>query len=37
VLAYRLTNLWLPMLPALAGLPALGRLEGRPGTRTRHA
>jgi uncharacterized membrane protein YbhN (UPF0104 family) len=30
VIAYRLINLWLPMLPALAGLPALRRLERRP-------
>ena len=30
VAAYRLINLWLPMLPALAGLPALRRLERRP-------
>jgi uncharacterized membrane protein YbhN (UPF0104 family) len=27
VLAYRLINLWLPMIPALAGLPTLRRLE----------
>jgi uncharacterized membrane protein YbhN (UPF0104 family) len=27
VLAYRLINLWLPMIPAVAGLPALARLE----------
>jgi uncharacterized membrane protein YbhN (UPF0104 family) len=29
VAAYRLINLWLPMLPALAGIPALRRLEER--------
>jgi len=29
VFAYRLINLWLPMIPALAGLPTLRRLEGR--------
>jgi uncharacterized membrane protein YbhN (UPF0104 family) len=33
VVAYRLINLWLPMLPALAGLPALGRLERSPRSR----
>jgi uncharacterized membrane protein YbhN (UPF0104 family) len=27
VFAYRLINLWLPMIPALAGLPTLHRLE----------
>jgi uncharacterized membrane protein YbhN (UPF0104 family) len=27
VLAYRLINLWLPMMPAVAGLPTLARLE----------
>lgn len=27
VFAYRLINLWLPMIPALAGLPTLRRLE----------
>jgi uncharacterized membrane protein YbhN (UPF0104 family) len=27
VVAYRLINLWLPMIPALAGLPSLRRLE----------
>src|SRR5581483_37824 len=27
VSAYRLINLWLPMIPALAGLPTLRRLE----------
>jgi uncharacterized membrane protein YbhN (UPF0104 family) len=29
VAAYRLINLWLPMLPALAGIPTLRRLENR--------
>jgi uncharacterized membrane protein YbhN (UPF0104 family) len=29
VAAYRLINLWLPMLPALAGIPKLRRLEHR--------
>jgi uncharacterized membrane protein YbhN (UPF0104 family) len=29
VFAYRLINLWLPIVPALAGLPTLRRLEGR--------
>jgi hypothetical protein len=33
VFAYRLINLWLPMIPALAGLPTLRRLER---TRPRH-
>jgi len=28
VFAYRLINLWLPLIPALAGLPTLRRLEG---------
>jgi uncharacterized membrane protein YbhN (UPF0104 family) len=37
VLAYRLMNLWLPMVPALAGLPALHRLERRPRPHARHA
>jgi uncharacterized membrane protein YbhN (UPF0104 family) len=45
VVAYRLINLWLPMVPALAGLPTLRRLErgrrahGRrsPGPRARAA
>jgi len=32
VFAYRLINLWLPMIPALAGLPTLRRLE-RPARR----
>jgi uncharacterized membrane protein YbhN (UPF0104 family) len=27
VFSYRLINLWLPMIPALAGLPTLRRLE----------
>lgn len=27
--AYRLINLWLPMIPALAGIPALQRMERR--------
>jgi len=27
VVVYRLINLWLPMIPALAGLPTLRRLE----------
>ena len=35
VFAYRLINLWLPMIPALAGLPTLARLQ-RP-HRTRPA
>jgi uncharacterized membrane protein YbhN (UPF0104 family) len=29
VFAYRLINLWLPMIPALAGLPTLRRLQRR--------
>jgi uncharacterized membrane protein YbhN (UPF0104 family) len=29
VFAYRLINLWLPMIPALAGIPALRNLERR--------
>lgn len=33
VFAYRLINLWLPMIPALAGLPSLRRLEDSPATR----
>jgi uncharacterized membrane protein YbhN (UPF0104 family) len=39
VAGYRLINLWLPMLPALAGIPALRRLERRRvrRPRTRHA
>jgi uncharacterized membrane protein YbhN (UPF0104 family) len=36
VVAYRLLNLWLPMIPALAGLPALGRLERRPRMQAGH-
>jgi uncharacterized membrane protein YbhN (UPF0104 family) len=36
VLAYRLMTLWLPMVPALAGLPALHRLERRPRPPARH-
>jgi uncharacterized membrane protein YbhN (UPF0104 family) len=36
VVAYRLLNLGLPMAPALAGLPALGRLERRPSVQARH-
>jgi uncharacterized membrane protein YbhN (UPF0104 family) len=37
VFAYRLINLWLPMIPALAGLPTLRRLERprRPTPRAR--
>jgi uncharacterized membrane protein YbhN (UPF0104 family) len=36
VFAYRLINLWLPIVPALAGLPSLRQLErGRPGRRER--
>jgi uncharacterized membrane protein YbhN (UPF0104 family) len=35
VFAYRLINLWLPMIPALAGLPTLRRLEGAAGGRRR--
>ena len=34
VFAYRLVNLWLPLVPALAGLPSLRRLE-RAGRRRR--
>lgn len=38
VFAYRLINLWLPIVPALVGLPTLGRLERRaPRARTRRA
>ena len=40
VFAYRLINLWLPMIPALAGLPTLrrlGRPRGRPRARRRAA
>jgi glycosyltransferase 2 family protein len=36
VFAYRIANLWLPMIPALAGLPALGEIERRPAPRARH-
>jgi uncharacterized membrane protein YbhN (UPF0104 family) len=35
VFAYRLINLWLPMIPALAGLPTLHRLEAGGRTRRR--
>jgi uncharacterized membrane protein YbhN (UPF0104 family) len=36
VFAYRVINLWLPIVPALAGLPTLRRLErATPGSRTR--
>ena len=35
VFAYRLINLWLPMIPALAGLPALRTLEAASGGRRR--
>ena len=27
VISYRIINLWLPLLPTLAGLPSLSRLE----------
>ena len=37
VVAYRVINLWLPMIPALAGLPALRRLERRASPRARRA
>lgn len=30
VVAYRAINLWLPMIPALAAIPSLARLETRP-------
>jgi uncharacterized membrane protein YbhN (UPF0104 family) len=33
VAAYRVINLWLPLLPALAGIPSLRRLERRRGVR----
>jgi glycosyltransferase 2 family protein len=36
VFAYRIANLWLPMIPALAGLPALGRIERRAAPRAGH-
>jgi uncharacterized membrane protein YbhN (UPF0104 family) len=35
VFAYRLINLWLPIIPALAGLPTLRRLESVRGARKR--
>jgi uncharacterized membrane protein YbhN (UPF0104 family) len=35
VFAYRLINLWLPIIPALAGLPTLRRLERRTPRRRR--
>jgi uncharacterized membrane protein YbhN (UPF0104 family) len=35
VFAYRLINLWLPLIPALAGLPTLRRLERRGSARHR--
>ena len=34
VFAYRLINLWLPMIPALAGLPTIRRLEATARKRT---
>jgi uncharacterized membrane protein YbhN (UPF0104 family) len=34
VFAYRLINLWLPMVPALAGLPTLRRLEAAAPSRS---
>lgn len=40
VFAYRVINLWLPIIPALAGLPTLRRLERarrRPASRARSA
>jgi uncharacterized membrane protein YbhN (UPF0104 family) len=37
VAGYRLINLWLPMIPALAGIPALRRIEQRRYRRTAHA
>jgi uncharacterized membrane protein YbhN (UPF0104 family) len=36
VFAYRLTNLWLPMIPALLGIPTLRRLERPPAPQARH-
>jgi uncharacterized membrane protein YbhN (UPF0104 family) len=30
VVAYRIVNLWLPMIPALAAIPTLARLERQP-------
>jgi uncharacterized membrane protein YbhN (UPF0104 family) len=35
--AYRVINLWLPMIPALAGIPALRRIEKRRARRPAHA
>ncbi len=35
VFAYRLINLWLPLLPAVAGLPTVGRLEAASRRRAR--
>jgi uncharacterized membrane protein YbhN (UPF0104 family) len=35
VVSYRLINLWLPLIPALAGLPSLSRLERRAPARRR--
>jgi uncharacterized membrane protein YbhN (UPF0104 family) len=36
VFVYRVINLWLPMIPAIAGIPTLRRLErARPGSRRR--
>jgi uncharacterized membrane protein YbhN (UPF0104 family) len=38
VAAYRVINLWLPLIPALAGIPSLRRLErGRPRRRAARA
>jgi uncharacterized membrane protein YbhN (UPF0104 family) len=37
VVAYRLFNLWLPIVPALAGLPTLRRLGKRRSARVRRA
>jgi len=34
VFAYRLINLWLPMIPALAGIPTLRSVQGRRKART---
>jgi uncharacterized membrane protein YbhN (UPF0104 family) len=36
VFAYRIANLWLPMIPALAGPPALHRIERSAAPRARH-
>jgi uncharacterized membrane protein YbhN (UPF0104 family) len=33
VAAYRIINLWLPMIPALAAIPALAQLEAQPASR----